>query len=113
MADRYLRDPRPDLAGGDAYRRLLAYAWLLDGPDPGGLFAALHGLRCLGTTAEADPERGARLRRGEVPAEEYAALRARYLVPHAGELRRLLAEMESSCRGRPRPRPAPGRRPAA
>ena len=47
-ADRLLEDPRPDLGDGAAYGRLLACAWMLDGPDPGGTFGALHFARCLG-----------------------------------------------------------------
>ena len=93
MADRWLADPRPDLGGGAPYRRLLAFAWMLDGHEPAGLFGALHALRCCGAAVDADPERGGRLLRGEIPEPEYAALRRRYLLPRTDELRRLLGEL--------------------
>ena len=91
-ASRWLADPRPDLGDGPLYGRLLALAWALDGHDPAGLFGALHGLRCLGARTGRDVGR-ARLLAGEIPAPEYAALRRRYLLPRADDLRRLLGEL--------------------
>ncbi len=89
----HLVNPRPDLAeDAELWARLLLKAWPIDNADPDGLFWALHGLRCLG--AQLVMLQGtAKLQPGEIPAEQYAADRARYLVPHAAELRRLLAEI--------------------
>ena len=90
-AERWTADPRPDLAGDSAlWRRLLGLAYGCDFHDPRGLFGALHGLRCCGAALAASPG-GLRLVPGELPPDEYAALRADYLVPHAPALRALLA----------------------
>ena len=97
-ADRWLADPRPDLGDRALYARLLAAAWSLDGADPAGAFGALHGLRCLGARVALDFGR-ARLAAGEIPAAEYAELRARYLLPRADELRRLLAAVTADPAG--------------
>jgi hypothetical protein len=88
--ERFAADPRPDLANDSArWARLLALAYDRDGEDPRGLFGALHGLRCCGAgLAPADD--GARLVAGEMPAEEYAAGREAWLVPHAAALTALL-----------------------
>ncbi len=91
MADRWLADPRPDLGDGALFARLLALAYRLDGDDPGGLFGALHGLRCLGLRVGTDFGR-ARLLAGELGAE-YPALREAHLLPRADRLRALLAEI--------------------
>ena len=45
--DRLLHAPRPELGNGPRCGRLLALGGRLDGPDPAGLFGALHGMRCL------------------------------------------------------------------
>ena len=83
-------DPRPDLGDGALFVRLLAAAHRLDGGDPAGCYGALHGLRCLGARVGLDFGR-ARLLSGEIPAAEYARLRARYLLPLADRLRAVLA----------------------
>ena len=81
-------DPRPDLADGGLYARLLAAAHRLDGDDPAGCFGALHGLRCCGARLKLDFGRAV-LVAGE--CEDYAELRARYLLPRADRVRALLA----------------------
>ncbi len=90
MADRWLADPRRDLADGALFARLLADGYALDGADPQGIFGALHGLRCCGARLALDFGR-ARVVAGEMGRDEYAADRARWLLPRADELRRLLA----------------------
>ncbi len=88
-AARWLADPRGDLADGPLYGRLLATAYALDGDDPTGTFGVLHGLRCCGARLALDFGR-ARIVAGEMGRDEYAADRARWLLPRADELRRLL-----------------------
>ena len=92
----YLVGPRPDLASdADLWARLLLKAYPLDGHDPSGLFWALHGLRCCGARLRVGAT-SLILERGEIAEDEYARLRAQHLVPHAGTLKRLLAEVASS-----------------
>ncbi|HEX6506297.1 MAG TPA: hypothetical protein VF221_01575 [Chloroflexota bacterium] len=68
---------------------LLAAAYALDGDRSDGLFGALHGMRCLGARLQST-RLGLRLQPGELSRRDYAALRERYLVPHAVPLRQLL-----------------------
>ena len=90
-------DPRPDLGDGALFVRLLAAAHRLDGGDPAGCYGALHGLRCLGARVGLDFGR-ARLQPGEIPGDEYAELRARYLLPRSDRIRAVLVGV-----GVPRP----------
>ena len=83
-------DPRPDMGDGALFSRLLAAAYRLDGDDAAGAYGVLHGLRCLGARVGLDFGR-ARLLPGEIPNDEYAELRARYLLPRADRVRALLA----------------------
>ncbi len=85
-------DPRPDLPGGEAWRRLLALAWPIDGQDPHGLYGALAGLRCCGAELALMDSKWV-LRRGEMDDEAYAQARTQYLLPHADLLRSLLATL--------------------
>jgi hypothetical protein len=88
--ERCAADPRPDLvADSPLWQRLLGLAYDRDGADPRGLFGSLHGLRCLGAGLVAEEGR-ARLVPGELSAEEYAAEREEWLVPHAAALTALL-----------------------
>lgn len=87
--ERWAADPRPDLGDSPLWTRLLPLAYARDGADPNGLFGALHGLRCCGARLIVDDGR-LRLTRGEMDPAEYAADRARYLVPHSDALRALL-----------------------
>ena len=80
-------DPRPDLADGGLYARLLAAAYALDGDDPAGTYGALHGLRCCGVRLRLDFGRAVHVA-GE--CEDYGELRARYLLPRADRARALL-----------------------
>ncbi|MBI4506416.1 MAG: hypothetical protein HY691_12840 [Chloroflexi bacterium] len=89
----YRADPRPDIAHDhQRWTHLLACAFALDGHDPGGVYGALHGLRCLGARL-ADDGHGLRLLPGELAHEEYRALRQRWLVPHREALTLLLGEL--------------------
>jgi hypothetical protein len=69
---------------------VLAQTYDLDGANPEGLFGALRGMRCLGARLE-ETASGVRLRPGELSRTEYAALRERYLMPHASVVERVLA----------------------
>lgn len=87
----YLTNPRPDLVeDADLWARLLLKAYPIDGNNPHGLFWALHGLRCCGARLRVGAT-SLILERGEMAEDEYARLRAQYLVPRAGQLKRLLA----------------------
>lgn len=89
----YRLDPRPDLVYDHGlWVRLLARAYGLDGHQPNGLYGAFHGLRCLGARL-ADDGHGLRLVPGDISGDEYAALRARWLVPHRDALVGLLRGM--------------------
>jgi hypothetical protein len=74
----------------ESWLGLLTRAHALDGDEPQGLFGALHGLRCCGSRLHTT-RGGMRLGPGEMSRDQYRVLRDEYLVPHAGELRRLLA----------------------
>jgi hypothetical protein len=94
--DRWIADPRPDLAGDSAlWQRLLSLAYERDGEEPAGLFGALHGLRCCGAALATQGGR-VRLSAGEL-GDEYRALRRAYLLPHTAALRALLQAL--CCRG--------------
>jgi len=85
-----LADPRPDMAtDADLWRRLLLLAGLRGGWTPDCLLATLHGLRCLGARLALVGGRLA-LRAGALAPDEYAAVRARWLVPRRDELVALL-----------------------
>jgi len=84
-------DPRPDLAQDHyLWMRLLNMAYDRDGSDVDGLAGALHGFRCCGAVLLRGDDGYLRLAPGEIAADEYAALRERYLVPHAAALVALL-----------------------
>ncbi len=102
LADELAGDPRPDLPGSELWTRLLATAHELDGPDPAGLFGALHGLRCCGAILEARRGRW-RLAPTLDPTERlsrwhdrpaWGADAAVWLAPHRDRLRRLLDTLE-------------------
>jgi len=91
----YLVNPRPDLEGADLWARLLLKAYPYDGGNPEGLFWVLHGLRCCGARLCVGKS-SLLLSRGELDEDEYARLRAKYLVPHAAQLRQMLAELATT-----------------
>jgi hypothetical protein len=84
---------RPDW---ELWNRLLAHAYDLDGYEPSGLFASLHGLRCLGarleTSANSAGAPSVRLTAGDI-GDFYSVLRRKYLLPHEAALRRLLRDL--------------------
>ena len=85
-----IADPRPDMAtDADLWRRLLLLAGLRCDWTSDCLLATLHGLRCLGARLAVVGGRLA-LRAGELPADEYATVRARWLAPRRDELVALL-----------------------
>lgn len=84
-------DPRPDLAA-DGFSALLAMAYDRDFDDPLGLFGALLGLRIGGARLVREGGRR-RLAAGESDPDEHAALRAKYLLPHAQALTGMLAAL--------------------
>lgn len=96
--ERWVRDPRPDLADTFLWGALLARAYDLDGHDPAGLFGALHGLRCCGAQLVAG-NGAVRLVAGEL-GDEYPALRRAYLEPHAEALTALLTRLAPQRRAR-------------
>lgn len=94
-------DPRPDLAGDHArWELVLELAYHRDAADPEGVYGALCGVRCCGAriehaddnwtlTAEGPPPRW-RLVRGEIPADEWAQIRTRWLLAHRTALEEIL-----------------------
>ncbi len=92
-------DPRPDITADSAYwQSLLMTTRALERSDSDNpadnthsLYGALHGLRCGGARLELN---GGKLRL--LPGDwgdEYRELREKWLVPHADQLRRLLASI--------------------
>jgi len=87
-------DPRPELTGdSELWARLLALAYDHDGELAGGLFGALHGLRCMGAGLVVVNGR-CKLVHGEMVKADYDADRARYLVEHKAALVELLARLD-------------------
>ena len=93
--------PRPDLIGDHArWLLVLDLAYHRDAADPEGVFGALFGARCCGARIEhmdddwtlkpEGPPPRWRLARGEIPADEWAAIRARWLLPHRAALVEIL-----------------------
>jgi len=94
-------DPRPDLIGDHTrWLLVLELAYRRDAADPEGVYGALYGARCCGAAIdhmdddwtlkpEGPPPRW-RLVRGEIPADEWAAIRARWLLPHRAALEEIL-----------------------
>ncbi|MBI4506292.1 MAG: hypothetical protein HY691_12220 [Chloroflexi bacterium] len=87
----YRLDPRPELPDHTQWVKLLARAYGLHGHEPAGVYGALHGMRCLCVLLR-DDGNGLRLLPGELARDEYAALRARWLLPHREALTELLGE---------------------
>ena len=94
-------DPRPDLIGDHArWLLVLELSYHRDAADPEGVFGALYGARCCGARIEhldddwtlkpEGPSPRWRLARGEIPADEWAAIRARWLLPHRAALEEFL-----------------------
>jgi len=94
-------DPRPDLIGDHArWLLVLELAYRRDAADPEGVYGALYGARCCGAAIEhmdddwtlkpEGPPPRWRLARGEIPADEWAAIRARWLLPHRAALVEIL-----------------------
>jgi len=94
-------DPRPDLIGDHArWLLVLDLAYHRDTAGPEGVFGALFGARCCGARIEhmdddwtlkpEGPPPRWRLARGEIPADEWAAIRARWLLPHRAALEEIL-----------------------
>jgi len=79
---------------------VLELAYRRDAADPESVFGALFGARCCGTRIEhlddnwtlkpEGPSPRARLARGEISADEWAAIRARWLLPHRAALAEIL-----------------------
>ncbi len=99
-------DPRPDLVGDHArWLLVLELAYHRDAADPEGVFGALFGARCCGAAIEhlddnwtlkpEGPPPRWRLARGEIPADEWEAIRARWLLPHQAALAELLLGRKS------------------
>ncbi len=87
-------DPRPELTGdSDLWARLLALAYDLDGDLQGGLFGALHGLRCMGAGLVLNGGK-AKLVHGEMTREEYSVDRETYLQQHRAALIGLLRRLD-------------------
>ncbi len=89
----YLTNPRPDLAeDAELWARLLLKAYPVDNDAPDGLYWTLHGFRCNG--AHLRLGRGTLvLEAGEMSEEEYMRLRTQWLLPHAAQLRQMLADL--------------------
>lgn len=79
---------------------VLELAYRRDAADPEGVFGALFGARCCGARIEhlddnwtlkpKGPSPRWRLVRGEIPADEWAAIRTRWLLPHRAALAEIL-----------------------
>jgi len=92
-------DPRPDLDADHArWLALLELAYCRDGADPYGVFGALNGIRCCGAaiTSSGGANPAWRLTRGELPATEWQAIRAKWLMPHLKALQDLLGTPTSA-----------------
>jgi hypothetical protein len=86
-------DPRPDHAGDTAHwETILTAAYELDGQLPSGVFAGLHGLRCMGAGLTKESSGRWRIVAGEMDAAEYLESR-KVLTPHIDAVRSLLAEL--------------------
>lgn len=89
-------DPRPDLVEDSArWAALLSAAYELDGEDPTGTWAALHVVRCLGAAIVVQDGKW-RIEPGDYDPREWAADRARYLLPRTATIKRLLEKQASS-----------------
>jgi Toprim domain len=87
-------DPRGDLVEDSAcWIDLLGLSRRLDGENPDGLHAALHGARCCGVRVM-ESASGLRLVAGEM-GEGYGPFRDQYLATHGPALRALLLEASS------------------
>lgn len=85
-------DPRPDLSHDSAlWAALLALA---HGNDNDELLGNLNGLRCMGAGLTMHNGR-VELWHRRMSQAEYDADRAKYLVPHAAELVKLLGEVKA------------------
>jgi len=93
-------DPRPDLReDSHLWEYVLANCRALeDVDDPGSLYGALDGVRCLGARLAIVNGR-ARLFRGAIGEEEYEQLRRMWLEPHHEKLVRLLSWLDETGRG--------------
>lgn len=93
QAGNVLADPRPDLRGDSwLWERLLPWSYGADGLEAESLFGAVSGFRSGGARLEFDGQ-AVRFVPGDWPAEEYRALRDRYLLPHAARLNKLLVQL--------------------
>jgi len=89
-------DPRPDIAGDSTLWSLLLNR--VDGMGNTALREALHCLRCLGARL-VRIDGALRLVRGdELSAEEYAAYREDWLVPHVRDLTEALTRLDAQAR---------------
>jgi hypothetical protein len=89
-------DPRPDIAGDSTLWSLLLNR--VDGMGNTALREALHCLRCLGARL-VRVDGALRLVRGdELSAEEYAAYREDWLVPHVRDLTEALTQLDAQAR---------------
>jgi hypothetical protein len=98
LATRPLRtdDPRPDIAGDSTLWSLLLNR--IDGMGNTALREALHCLRCLGARL-VRIDGALRLVRGdELSAEEHAAYREDWLVPHVRDLTEALTRLDAQAR---------------
>ena len=90
------RDPRPDLVEDSAaWRRLIRLAETCRGGGPDSLAAVLDGVRCMGARlVKVEGREQWRITAGaEYTAADYAADRARWLMPHKEALRGLLSDL--------------------
>ncbi len=86
-------DPRPDLIlDSDLWAKLLRAAWLKGEDDAFSVFWCLQTVRCLGASLTIIDGRG-RIRAGEMPADDYADLRERWLRPRLREITEMLEAM--------------------
>lgn len=89
-------DPRPDIAGDSTLWSLLLNR--IDGMGNTALREALHCLRCLGARL-VRIDGALRLVRGdELSAEEHAAYREDWLVPHVRDLTEALTRLDAQAR---------------
>ena len=105
MADQML-DPRPELRYDHDHWEILLGVALDHSDSRGEPYHTLQGLRCLGANLAPVAGSGLRLQRGEITAEEYDDLRARYLEPQLTRLQAVFREA-AECLFREMAEPAP------
>jgi hypothetical protein len=105
MSDQRL-DPRPELRLDHTCWEMLLEVALSRSDSRGEPYHTLEGFRCLGARLTPAAGSGLRLQRGEIVAQEYEGLRARYLEPQLVRLQAKFREA-AECLAQEALEPAP------